>query len=65
MWGEKEELSENQDCVYCLDNKKEYALVPCGHKCLCNICKEIYEINNIKECPLCKQNFNQIIKIFD
>ena len=48
-------------CVVCLDDSSaEYALVPCGHQCLCHECK-----GNMKssKCPMCRETFKSVIRI--
>ena len=41
-------------------NKKKYACIPCGHLCMCGNCAN--QISN--KCPICKNKFIDIIKIF-
>ena len=49
----------NTQCNVCLVNVKNYACIPCGHLCLCGNCANY--IN--KNCPICKNKFDIIIKI--
>lgn len=51
--------SENT-CVICLDNISEFALIPCGHVCVCKNCKIFLK----KKCPICNTNINNILEIF-
>lgn len=51
---------ESTQCNICLTNKKKYACVPCGHLCMCGDCAN--KING--GCPICKNKFTDIIKIF-
>ena len=51
-------------CVVCLDGERDYAIVPCGHRCLCADCKAEYEGNDAK-CPICRVKAKMTIKIFD
>jgi len=57
--NEKENESESELCVVCLDEKKEYIFVPCGHYCCCEKC-----INKLSECPICRKIVDQKIKVF-
>jgi hypothetical protein len=57
------EISSEKDenlCVICLDNKKNIVLVPCGHVCICDSCKE----KNIKDCPICRTKIENMIKAY-
>ena len=55
-------LTESNTCVICLNGKKEYACIPCGHKCICSKCKDN---KSITACPLCRSNTTLICRIFD
>ena len=48
-------------CDVCLTNKKNYACVPCGHLCLCGTCSK----NINKKCPICNNEIDNIIIIFN
>ena len=50
-------------CAICLHGKREYAVTPCGHRCLCVECKDRIELRG--NCPLCNQDIHSIIKIYD
>lgn len=56
---EPPETEEDNECVVCLESKKEYAVVPCGHLCLCEGC-----IPNLKECPICRGEMITAMKIY-
>ena len=52
-------LLENVLCPICVDGKRNFALVPCGH-CFCEKC-----VNKFKsECPLCKKKIEQTFRVF-
>eukprot|EP00931_Biecheleriopsis_adriatica_P033838 TRINITY_DN19623_c0_g1_i1.p1 TRINITY_DN19623_c0_g1~~TRINITY_DN19623_c0_g1_i1.p1 ORF type:complete len:439 (-),score=62.10 TRINITY_DN19623_c0_g1_i1:19-1281(-) len=38
------------DCVICMEEAAEYAVVPCGHQCLCKNCKQ----TSPPHCPVCR-----------
>jgi hypothetical protein len=48
-------------CVICMDNEREIALTPCGHRCLCPGCAERLEK---PRCPICQAEVVSKIKIF-
>lgn len=52
---------DNVNCVFCLDNLKTYACVPCGHKVFCETCSQ----KNHKICPLCRKPIQSVLKIFN
>ncbi|ETO33194.1 hypothetical protein RFI_03912 [Reticulomyxa filosa] len=66
--SQKEDEEENL-CVICLDHKcGPFACVPCGHQCLCEVCKDIILDNKQAQpparCPICNDNITMIIKLF-
>lgn len=50
-------------CVVCINNIAEYTFIPCGHLCICKNCKDV-QLKTNKICPVCRCNYNSIIKIF-
>ena len=54
-----DEDDEANECVICMDGKKEYLCIPCGHLCLCGTCKD-----GIKQCPMCRADNVTVIKLF-
>jgi len=59
--SETESETEDDYCVICLDAKKGYACVPCGHLCLCGGCAAGAKPT---ECPICRGPISTIVKIF-
>lgn len=55
-------VNEETICIVCKDNTRTHALVPCGHKVLCEDCVNLL-ID--KRCPLCNTEFNLSIRIWD
>lgn len=51
----------DERCVICLDNRREAAFLPCGHRCICSICGDDYD-DTI--CPLCRYPYKDISKIY-
>jgi hypothetical protein len=51
-------------CVVCQDSYAHFAVLNCGHKCLCNQCKSKFEGYN-KFCPVCRRPASSVVKIFD
>eukprot|EP00826_Nyctotherus_ovalis_P038247 TRINITY_DN3574_c0_g1_i1.p1 TRINITY_DN3574_c0_g1~~TRINITY_DN3574_c0_g1_i1.p1 ORF type:complete len:135 (+),score=25.30 TRINITY_DN3574_c0_g1_i1:538-942(+) len=50
------------NCVVCKSRKREILFIDCGHKCLCQECKDEY-MSNHSICPVCKQNIKRCIRI--
>ena len=51
----------NDNCVICLNNKKNLLLRPCNHLCLCSSCDNSSIIN----CPMCRMLIEEKIKVFN
>jgi len=54
--------NSNSVCSICLDKEATNAIVPCGHRCLCDDCGNR---TRIRICPICRSPINQLVKIFD
>lgn len=52
--------SMKTDCVVCMDAAATHALVPCGHKCVCETCAEKLDI-----CPKCRGTIQARVRIFN
>ena len=47
------------ECAVCLDGDAEYAVIPCGHRCLCASC-----IKAVSECPVCRGTMTDVLRVF-
>merc|ERR1711964_557692 len=58
--------SAETDCVVCMERKHEFAIVPCGHMCLCRVCgpPESEVESNLKECPICRGDVKGTMQIY-
>ena len=54
---------ECEECVLCMDAPREYALVPCGHRCICATCI-VRHRTELAACPLCKAPVESVLRIF-
>ncbi|CAK1548295.1 unnamed protein product [Leptosia nina] len=52
-------LSEDAECVICMETKSEVVFVPCGHMCCCQRCSQ----KDITSCPMCRTEIERIIKV--
>lgn len=60
-----QEESKWEDCQFCNEPKElVYELIPCGHACVCGDCENSLKLkaDQQKECPVCKQNFTEVVK---
>ena len=49
----------DEECVVCLENQRTTALIPCGHRAVCNTCAR-----DMKECPLCRAAVTSTQRVF-
>jgi serine/threonine protein kinase len=56
----QEEQSKGE-CVVCLERVSTHALMPCGHRCVCERCAPI--LNN-RACPICRTLVEKAVRIF-
>ena len=49
------------ECVICLDAEPVMALLPCGHRCVCEECGPILQG---RACPICRTLVDEIKRIF-
>lgn len=53
---------EGDECVICLTNAKDTAVIPCRHLCLCKDCAEPLRRQSPK-CPVCRGPIDQLLHI--
>ena len=51
-------------CVICQDKIPEQVVEPCGHLCLCQGCTDKFKTDNSKMCPVCKEEFTAISRVY-
>ena len=49
-------------CAICLDAPSQFAMVPCGHLCLCGVCEAALRPST---CPICRASIERTLKIHD
>ena len=47
-------------CIYCLERKRAFLFVPCGHRCLCHVCSGM----QWEQCPVCRRPKESLIEVF-
>lgn len=56
---ENEKLKDMKLCKICMDNELCMTFLPCGHLATCEDCAR-----SVKECPICRKEISQKVKIF-
>ena len=51
--------SSATECAICWDGDAEYAVVPCGHRCLCFSCS-----STVSQCPVCRTVMSAVLRVF-
>ncbi|CDO62378.1 RING zinc finger protein, putative [Plasmodium reichenowi] len=51
-----------RECVICLTDERDTAILPCRHMCLCNVCANVVRMQNTK-CPICRQEVQGLLQI--
>lgn len=62
---QQQQQSQSDDdsaCVICLDARREYVCVPCGHRVLCEACKARFPPKT--PCPTCRTPIEMTMKVF-
>ncbi|EKX52428.1 hypothetical protein GUITHDRAFT_65027 [Guillardia theta CCMP2712] len=59
--SEDEPDDYSQQCVICLEREAVWALIPCGHMCLCEVHKEGAAS---RPCPICRSNPTSVHRIY-
>lgn len=52
-------------CAVCGMPPLTFAVMNCGHMCLCENCKLGYELQREKYCPMCSQPIDGYLKVYD
>ncbi|CAH8365346.1 unnamed protein product [Eruca vesicaria subsp. sativa] len=56
------EDSDDKECVICLTEPKDTAVMPCRHLCLCSDCAKELRFQSNK-CPICRQPIHELLMI--
>lgn len=48
------------ECVICLEAPADHICVPCGHACLCDLCRPPTHV-----CPLCSRKIDSVLKVYN
>lgn len=58
-FGATAETVDRESCVVCLDRVSTHAIIPCGHRCVCDGCKDL-----VTSCPMCRGNKDSTLRVF-
>ncbi|KNC84638.1 hypothetical protein SARC_03168 [Sphaeroforma arctica JP610] len=53
---------EDHECIVCLCDPRDTAVLPCRHLCLCHACAEVLRYQSNK-CPMCRAPFHSLLCI--
>jgi hypothetical protein len=56
--------AEDALCVVCLDARKDHAIVPCGHMCVCGPCAAMLNQAGHPSCPVCRGPITSTMRMF-
>ena len=51
-----------QECVVCMTAAATHALLPCGHRSICEQCAKKFGVGS--QCPVCRKSVDDVSKIF-
>ncbi|CAN8269929.1 unnamed protein product [Cochlearia groenlandica] len=57
-----EENGSGKECVICMTEAKDTAVLPCRHLCMCSDCAKELRIRSNK-CPICRQPIEELLEI--
>ena len=63
MYGLRQEESEEAECIICLSEPKDTAILPCHHLCVCHGCAQLLLKHGSPECPICRQRSVNYVRI--
>uniref|UniRef100_A0A8P4KLR2 RING-type domain-containing protein n=1 Tax=Dicentrarchus labrax TaxID=13489 RepID=A0A8P4KLR2_DICLA len=49
----------SSECVVCMESGSQVIFLPCGHVCCCQVCSDA-----LQNCPLCRNNISQRIRLY-
>ncbi|KAM1301352.1 hypothetical protein ACFX2H_012399 [Malus domestica] len=57
-----DDTEPGKECVICMTEPKDTAVLPCRHMCMCSDCAKELRIQSNK-CPICRQPIEELIEI--
>jgi len=56
------DITAGRECVVCLSEERDTAVLPCRHMCLCAACAVIMRIHS-NTCPVCRQPAESLLQL--
>ncbi|CAJ1334873.1 unnamed protein product [Effrenium voratum] len=56
-----QDVEGNTDCVICLSEPRDTAVLPCRHMCFCSYCAGIVRLQ-CDRCPVCRQKVQSLLQ---
>lgn len=57
-----DDTASGEECVICMTEPKDTAVLPCRHMCLCSECAKALRLQSNK-CPICRQPIEELMEI--
>merc|ERR1719420_700684 len=65
MWSKHSssagEIEGNSECIICLSEPRDTAVLPCRHMCFCSYCAGIVRLQ-CEKCPICRQRVVSLLQ---
>lgn len=64
LFGETDsDFPSGEDCVVCMNEKRNTAVLPCRHLCLCKSCAAVIQKSPImqQKCPICREMAGRLV----
>ena len=58
------QVEEEALCVVCMDERKQHAMVPCMHMCVCEACAQRLLEAQTPQCPVCRTPIQRSTRVF-
>ena len=54
---------ESSECVVCMTDRRNTAVLPCRHMCLCTNCANIVRSQPSSKCPICRSQVDSLMQL--
>eukprot|EP00435_Cladocopium_sp_Y103_P026367 s2607_g6.t1 len=59
-----EQVSGQDRCCVCMDQRKDSVITPCGHRAVCIVCANVLKGRG-RQCPVCRSPITGVVRVFD
>lgn len=59
-----EQVSGQDRCCVCMDQRKDSVITPCGHRAVCIVCANVLKGRG-RQCPVCRSAIIGVVRVFD